>query len=255
MAYGTNTFHIFLQFRGSMKIINGLIILLLPFIFSAQKYPPMANVWSENWLSGSFNLNIDSNWKITLEEQFRLKFINDTYDRSFTELQIERKHVLYESLFTYGFAYRYIQLNDDSGNEQGLENHRRLTYYFAQKVKIERLSLKYRLQYQTRKELLARTNKHVSDFRKYWRIKGEMSYNFKNWKLDPKVSTELFLKNKNHAPNQHNKFRLSVATKYKLNKRNDISIKYLFERQFKSWNPAVIHAIALKYQFNHQLKN
>ena len=47
-----------------------------------QNEGSMANVWTENWLSGSFNLTIDSNWKITLEEQFRLKFINDTYYRN-----------------------------------------------------------------------------------------------------------------------------------------------------------------------------
>ena len=230
-------------------------ILLFKLSIIGQNKGSMPNIWSENWFSGGLNIEVHENWQISLEEQFRVKYIDEKFDRTFSEFQIERHYPSYNGKKSFGFAYRYMFINDDDGNDQSIENHQRFAYYLAQKFQFQRFGFKYRLQYQKRRELLPRTNKHVSDFRKYWRIKTDFSYNFKNWKLDPKISTELFLKSIKHTPSHHNKFRVAIGTKYKLNKKHDFIIKYLFEKQLKSWNPNVIHAISLKYNFNLKYPN
>ena len=230
-------------------------ILFFKLSIISQNEGSMPNIWGENWFSGGLNIEVNEKWQISLEEQFRVKYIDEIFDRTFSEIQIERNYPSNNGNKSFGFAYRYMFINDDNGNDQSIENHQRFTYYFAQKFQFQRLGFKYRLQYQKRRELVPRTNKHVSDFRKYWRIKTDITYNFKNWKLDPKISTELFLKSIKHAPSHHNKFRISIGTKYKLNKKHDFIIKYLFEKQLKSWNPNVIHAIALKYNFNLKYPN
>ena len=231
------------------------LIVLLRLPFFTQNDNAMNNVWGENWLSSSINLELNKLWEISLEEQIRIKNVNELYDRSFTELKLERYYPVSRSEFNFGFAYRYIFLNDDSGGEQGIEKHQRLSYYYTQKFERNRFSFRYRVQYQKRRELLAKTNKHVGDFRKYWRIKTDFNYNFKSWKFDPKISTELFLRSSDSPTNQRNKYRISIGTRYRLNKKHDFVIKYLFEKQIKSWNPDVIHAIALKYNLRVKRAN
>ena len=210
-------------------------------------------IWAENWYSTSISFDLNDYWKFSFENQLRVKHIDEKFDRNFIELDIQR---LFKSEFfniIIGGSYRYLLINDDVGSSKSIENHKRFSYFIAQKIKIDRLSIRARIQYQSRKELLPEINLDLSDFSKYWRFKAEFGYNIKNWKLDPKISIEYFSRNKNHNWNQFNKYRIGLKTKCDLNKKHSIGLKYIIERQLREWNPELVHVFGIKY--NYRIKH
>lgn len=215
----------------------------------------MPNIGNENWLGGNLSLKVNKHWEFNLENQFRYSIDEIKFDRNFTEFQIQEK---VNDQFSWGISYRYIVKNHDFENI--FQNFKRYNYFISQKWDIgpnSRLSFKYKFQYQRRRENFFNTNKYVGELRKFWRFKTTLSYNIADWKFDPKFGIEFFLRGNNHPTDQFNKYRISIGTKKKVNKKQSISFKYMFEKQYKSWNPEVFHVLAIKYnyQFKHQTKN
>ncbi len=215
----------------------------------------MPEIGAENWLSGNISLKLNNHWKFKLENQLRIDLDNRSIERNFTEFQIEEK--MYKSL-SWGISYRYILRNIDF--QEGLEKYNRYNYYLIFKHNLgnkNRFKIEYKIQSQRRRETFTNTNKYVGELRKYWRIKTLLSYNIKNWKLDPKVGIEFFLRNINHPPGQYNRYRISIGTKKKINQNQYITFKYMFEKQYKQWNPEVMHVFGIKYNYSakHFTKN
>ena len=215
----------------------------------------MPEIGAENWLSGNISLKLNNHWKFKLENQLRIDLDNGSIERNFTEFQIEEK--ISKSL-SWGISYRYILRNIDF--EEGLAKYNRYNYYCIFKHNLgnkNRFKIEYKIQSQRRRETFTNTNKYVGELRKYWRIKTLLSYNVKNWKLDPKVGIEFFLRNINHLPGQYNRYRISIGTKKKINQNQYITFKYMFEKQYKQWNPEVMHVFGIKYNYSakHFTKN
>ena len=215
----------------------------------------MPNVGNENWLGGNLSLKVNKHWELNLENQFRYSIDDMRFDRNFTEFQITKK---VNDYFNWGISYRYIVKNHDFENI--FQNYNRYNYFITQNWDFgsnNRFNLKYRFQYQRRRENFLNTNKFIGELRKFWRFKTTLSYNIKKWKFDPKLGIEFFVRGNNHPTDQFNKYRISIGTKKKVNKRQNISFKYMFEKQYKSWNPEVFHVLAIKYnyQLKHQTKN
>tara|TARA_B100000900_G_scaffold410098_1_gene427222 strand:- start:1645 stop:2316 length:672 start_codon:yes stop_codon:yes gene_type:complete len=215
----------------------------------------MPEIGAENWLSGNISLKLNNHWKFKLENQLRIDLDNRSIERNFTEFQIEEK--MYKSL-SWGISYRYILRNIDF--QEGLEKYNRYNYYLIFKHNLgnkNRFKIEYKIQSQRRRETFTNTNKYVGELRKYWRIKTLLSYDVKNWKLDPKVGIEFFLRNINHPPGQYNRYRISIGTKKKINQNQYITFKYMFEKQYKQWNPEVMHVFGIKYNYSakHFTKN
>jgi len=234
------------------KYLFIIISFIFPLLINAQKNASMPNQWAENWLSGNYSLKLNNQWKFSFEEQLRLKYVNKFYDRSFSEFRIENFLL---NQCSWGVAYRHIFKSHEF--EERTVHYKRFNYYISQKWNVNRIAFKYRIQYQTKREVLANTNKHVSELRKYWRLKTSVSYNIKNWKLDPNMGVEFFVRGVNHPTDQYNKYRISLGTKYKINKNQNIRFKYMFEKQYKGWNPDLIHALSIQYNycFKHKTKN
>lgn len=239
-----------------MRYVTLILILLITHVnIRSQNQQQMPNVWAENWLSAKINFRINNKWDFSFKEQLRLTPIYDIYERNYSEFQIEK---FSKRNFNWGISYRHVIRNN--GMESSMRQYNRNTCFFTQKWSMgneNRLSYKYRVQYQRQRERLPNTNKHVSELRKYWRIKTDLSYNIKNWKLDPKIGIEFFFRGSNHPTDQYNKYRITIGTKKKLNKNQSITIKYMFEKQRKSWNPEVIHVLGIQYNYDlkHQTKN
>tara|TARA_Y100000589_G_scaffold73041_1_gene66059 strand:+ start:3158 stop:3907 length:750 start_codon:yes stop_codon:yes gene_type:complete len=231
-----------------------LFIFLFPFVCFSQIEKSASNNWAENWLSTNISLKLNDYWKINFENQFRIKHIDENFDRNFIEIDVQRLYKSEVADVIIGGSYRHLLINDDIGTSKSIESHNRFSFYIAQKIKIDRYYIKGRIQYQSRKELLPEINLELSDYSKYWRFKSEFGYNIKNWKLDPEISIEYFSRNKNHYWNQYNKLRFALGTKYNFNKKNSIGIKYMLERQIRDWNPELIHIFGIKYsyQIKHQ---
>ena len=99
-----------------------------------------------------------------------------------------------------------------------------------------------------KRERFADTNKHVGEVRKYWRLKSSFDYNFKNWKLDPEISSEFFIKGFNSPNGQDNKVRFSLGTKKKFSNNFVLTFKYMFEKELKTDNPNLNHIVAIRFQ-------
>ena len=211
----------------------------------------MPNIGNENWLGGNLSLKVNKHWEFNLENQFRYSIDNIKFDRNFTEFQIKER---VNDQFSWGVSYRYIVKNHDFENI--FQNYNRYNYFISQNLVIgsnSRFNLKYKLQYQRRRENFFNTNKFIGELRKFWRFKTTFSYNIADWKLDPKLGIEFFIRGNNHPTDQFNKYRISIGTQKKVNKKQSISFKYMYEKQYKSWNPEVFHVLAIKY--NYQLKH
>ena len=237
------------------KIRLLFILQIFPIFIWTQISNRMPDRKAENWLGANIDLKINNHWKFTIENQSRFSFSNNTFERNFTEFQIEED--IAEGI-SWGLSYRYIIKNPDY--EENIKRYNRYNFYCYYKHHLdtrERLNIKYKIQSQRRRETFVNTNKHVGELRKYWRIKTVISYNIKNWKLDPKIGLEFFLRKNNHPSDQYNKYRFSIGTKKKMNKNQSLTIKYMFEKEYKLWNPELMHIIGIKYNFsfNHQTKS
>lgn len=227
------------------KNISILIVLLLtPFLCFSQRMP---EIRGENWLSGNISLKINKHWGFNLENQTRFDLENFNFKRNFTEFRIKEDIA---NWISWGVAYRYIISKKDFN--ENIANYNRYNYFCIVKHhldKKERLNIQYKIQSQRRRETFSNTNKYVGDLIKYWRIKTDLSYNIKNWKLDPKIGLEFFLRSNKHPTDQYNKYRISIGTKKKINKNQYITFKYMFEKQYKQWNPELMHVFGIKYNY------
>jgi hypothetical protein len=228
----------------------------LPFNYFSQIEKSASNNWSENWISTIIKLKINDSWKIGLEEQFRLKYIDDNFDRNFLELKVQRKFNQSFSKYSIGGSYRYLFINDDKGRNQSIERHNRFSYFLSQKFKLNRFYFKNRIQYQSREEIFSEKDSDIYKPNKYWRFKSTIAYNFKNWKLDPALSFEYFSRNKKHYWNQYNKYRIAIGSEYSLKKKHQISFRYFIEKQIREWNPELVHIFNINYSYliKHQTK-
>ena len=234
---------LFLKKNNSISVL--IVLLITPFLCLSQRMP---EIGSESWLSGNIGLKVNKHWKFNLENQTRFCLDNIDFEQNFTEFQIEKNIA---SWISWGVSYRYILKKQDF--DYNIANYNRYNCLLILKHHLDkkkRLNIQYKIQSQRRRETFSNTNKFVGELKKYWRIKTVIAYNIKNWKLDPKFGLEFFLRSNKHPTDQYNKYRISIGTKKKINKNQYITFKYMFEKQYRQWNPQVMHLIGIKYNYS-----
>ena len=234
---------LFLKKNNSISVL--IVLLITPFLCLSQRMP---DIGIESWLSGNISLKVNKHWKFNLENQTRFCLDNIDFEQNFTEFQIEKNIA---SWISWGVSYRYILKKQDF--DYNIANYNRYNCLLILKHHLDkkkRLNIQYKIQSQRRRETFSNTNKFVGELKKYWRIKTVIAYNIKNWKLDPKFGLEFFLRSNKHPTDQYNKYRISIGTKKKINKNQYITFKYMFEKQYRQWNPEVMHLIGIKYNYS-----
>ena len=217
----------------------------------SQNEESMPDVSAENWLAGSFTYSINNKWKLSFQEQVRFKYTTNPLDRILTQIELENssKNKKENFQFDWGLAFRHYYRSNQDEPSLAFNQLTRFHYFTSYNWKFNRFEYEQRIQFQKRRERFPDTNKHVGEVRKYWRLKSSFAYNIKNWKLDPKLGVEFFLRSFDHPSGQHNKYRISLGTKKKLSKNHYLVFKYMFEKEYKSWNPNVVHMLSIKYNF------
>lgn len=199
----------------------------------------------ESWNSLGLEYKLNKKWSFGLEEQLRLDKNISEISEYFT--QLETKYAITKK-FDIGLGLRYIRENDNEGNVQGYENHFRFNVDASYKHKINDFTLKYRLRYQNKNELGVSSSD--GDYAKqYLRLKAAVAYNFKNWKLDPKFSAEIFNRFENGDVDQYNKYRLTLGTDYKIKNFGKLGIFYRIEKGINVDIPETTNIIGLKYTY------
>ncbi len=196
----------------------------------------------------ALELQYERSEKLTfsLEGQLRLKDDAATVDQYFGELGASYK---LPSNFRIGVGVRYIRDNDTNGRIQGYENHLRYHLDLSFRHKLDRFGLKYRIRYQHRNELgISSAEGDVA--RQRVRFKTTLGYNFKNWKLDPELSCELFNRfQQNGDSNGFDKYRISLGTSYKVKKIGRFSLLYRLEKEFNTTDPETVNILSFKYSY------
>lgn len=218
------------------------IILVLTTLWTYNTYAQTEDTKDlESWNSISLKYKLNKKWDFDLETQLRLKEdiseISEYFGEFNTTYSISKS-------FKLGAGFRYIRENDNVGNVQGYENHFRYHLDALYKHKISDFSIKYRLRYQNKNEL------GVDDYEnQHIRFKTAVEYNFKNWKLDPEISGEIYNHLEKGAENGFDKYRLTFGTEYKLKKMGAIGIFYRIEKELNVSIPETTNIIGLKYSF------
>ncbi len=195
----------------------------------------------ESWNSINLEYKLNKKWSFDLEAQLRLKEnaseVSEYFGEFNTTYSISKN-------FKLGTGFRYIRENDNVGNVQGYENHFRYHLDALYKHKINDFSIKYRLRYQNKNEL------GVDDYEnQHFRFKTAIKYNFKNWKLDPEISGELYNHFEKDEKNGFDKYRLTLGTDYKIKNMGSIGLFYRIEKELNVSIPETTNIIGLKYSY------
>jgi len=200
----------------------------------------------ESWKSVNLKYKLDKKWEFDFEGQLRLKNDISEISEYFGEFNAEYSVT---KAFKLGAGFRYIWENDNVGAIQGYENHLRYHFDVSYKHKINDFSLKYRLRYQNKNELGVDDNAN-----KHFRLKTSLGYNFKNWKLDPKLSAEIYHHSETGEEDGFDKYRLTLGTEYKFKKSGTIGLFYRIEKELNETIPETTNIIGLKYSYTFKNK-
>ncbi len=235
------------------KYIIFLLSILLPMLFTQSAFSQDGEFKTirdlESW--GSFNLKykINKDWKIGLEEQVRFSNNSSEVDAFFTELNTDYD---FSKNVYCGIGLRYIRQNDNVGDIQGFESHMRLHFDLGYKYKAQRFNIDTRIRFQTKNEL--GISKEQGDYaNNNLRLKTGLEYNFKNWKLDPEFSAEIFRQYEN-GENEFNKLRFTIGTKYNLKAFGKIRLFYRMEKELNTSYPKTTNILGIKYTYSLKSK-
>lgn len=238
-----------------MKRLSGILLLCSLLFFNdkavGQDWRPSYNRDTHTWLSAGMRYKLSPKFIFSAEQELRMDSFGTQLDQYFTQLEGTWKFLPKWSI-TVGA--RHIHELDNTGNEQGFEQHFRFHIDLQNKFKVGSLTFSNRLRYQNRNEL-GRTQFQGDYTNIFWRYKNSVEWNIKDWKLDPKLSYELFLHRQIGALNGFTQYRISLATTYNLNKKNRLKFMLFRERENRLWNPKTTYTLAIKYQYTLKRKS
>ena len=174
----------------------------------------------------------------------RLKSIGNSYKKSFFQLESDFK---IQKNLVFGLAYRNMDELDDVGGVQGHEKFNRYHANLRSGISLKKLSFRFRIQYQ--KKIQNKIENALE--RNFWRLKLESEYNIKNWKYDPRIGFEMFLRDEINFVENYERYRLYLGTKFNLKKRKSFSIRYIIQKYLNNQNPT-LHILRLSY--NYEIK-
>ena len=198
----------------------------------------------ENWSSIEVDYGLTKNIDIYAGGQLRIKSVGDTYNKSFYEIGAKIK---INDYLSSGFGYRGIDQLDDVGNIQGHEKFNRYHAYIRKSLDYKNFNFRFRVQYQKKIQ-----NKIDNpEYRNFWRLKLDSEYNIKNWKYDPRIGFEIFLRDEINFNENYEKYRVYFGTKFNLKKRKSLSIRYIMQKYLTNQN-LTLHILRLSY--NYEIK-
>lgn len=217
-----------------------IFILSLVSVINAQQKSDLF----QSWNSIKLDYKVSKNFEINYEIQLRLKSQRELYDQLFNELDF--KYEFSSNLYT-GFVFRFTEKNDDSGNYIASKNFTRNQFYLGYKIEKWRYELEFQMKYQIKDKVSSDRDYKIYIPKKYFRYKLSIAKDFKNWKLDPKLNFEFFLRDKSYA-DIYDKIRVSFGTKYKFNNNNSINVGYFYDNDFSL--PFKIEGIKIRYNYS-----
>lgn len=225
------------------RFFISLLFLYSYSLYGQDEYDTVVVSDLETWHNVQFEYRFNKKFKIGISEHIRLEENSLKLDRFFTELEL--KYKILKGLEVNG-AYRFITEQKKSG----LSNGQRWNIDGIYSYKFNRLKLSSRIRYQSKIEF----PKDENDKENKLRLKLKLDYNFKSWKLDPYLSNELFRSTNNEISNKWETYRLTIGTKYKINKHHYIGAFYGFETELNETYPKTTYLFGLGYKYTLKAK-
>lgn len=209
------------------------------------------------WTKGELQYKLKK-WTFSADQQLRTEQNSTALDKTIT--QVKTRFTISPKL-NLSAGLRYTGINDNEGAIREFENHWRYQFTLRfkpmkpkEKKKIPRLGFQYRLQYQRQKEL-GKTELQGIFPRSAWRVRAAAEYNIKNWKLDPKLSYELFFHKQIGAFTAFKfftgltRFRIKLETDYKLKDKAKLNFFIMKQKENVIWRPPTDYILGVSYVY------
>ena len=226
-----------------MKIKLSFLFFVLSFLTIFGQNNEVYESWSKVGVEYELNDFVNLNFSGDL----RLKSIGNSYKKSFFQLESDFK---IQKKLVFGLAYRNMDELDDEGGVQGHEKFNRYHANLRSGISLKKLSFRFRIQYQ--KKIQNKIDNALE--RNFWRLKLESEYNIKNWKYDPRIGFEIFLRDEINFNENYERYRVYLGTKFNLKKRKSLSIRYIMQKYLTNQNPT-LHILRISYNYQIKKKN
>lgn len=192
-------------------VISCLLVMLSISAFSQSE----SQLWTGVGISHKL-----SDLEILVDHQIRYGVTTEWSEKQFTNVGLEYDF----DIVNLGGEYRF---GKDRRNNGDLISFGRLSYYAKTKIEFNRFEFKPRLQWQ-RQLSTPKKKERVTD---KIRLKGQIDYNIRKWKLDPSFAAEFFTRNDGDGY-FNEKMRFTLGTTYEIVKDLYLSAAYRFEPSF-----------------------
>lgn len=200
----------------------------------------------ELWLKLGGKVSLSEKWRLDLEEQLRFDEAIGAVKNYHTEVEIKYKFTKDIDLI---FVNRFIRRNDNSGDEQGYENHIRFQFGGAYEHEGGQFRFKHRLLFQHQNEMgIKKDEGDVPE--KIIRYKLSTEYKIKNWKYDPQFSFEYFNALDQEFSDTNSKMRFGIGTERDYDKLGEFGIDYQIDFSVGLAIKEIAHIISLKYTYS-----
>jgi len=222
------------------KITIGLLILVLAFNSQAQETKIVRDL--ELRTNIEVSKEVIDNFELSYAQEIRFNKNASSFDKAFAEFGARYKINKYVKL---GLDYRFYRNQQQDGD---YENQQGWAAKVNTKYKIDRFTIKYKLQFQNKDEdFWANDSKNGNVFN--LRNELSLSYNIPKTKFKPQISTELF-RRYYEGNSAFNKMKIGADVTYPIKKWLDIDVGYTYDRELNTTKPASIHIVEAGFKFN-----
>ncbi|MFD1551466.1 hypothetical protein DNU06_13310 [Putridiphycobacter roseus] len=200
------------------------------------------------WTGISVESKLLKNWSASIEAQSRFNHNISTLKSTFTEISTSYNLI---KPFDIGIGYRISRKEKDPNFQ--IDNRLFITLKYKQPLFSNKdLTLKIRYKYQFDYNRLTAVNEYISpSYAMQHRFKYEISYAFK--RIQPFIENE-WLFDPYYANKNFFTVRISPGFSYKVNKKWQISFKYIQERNYQeSLEKNHIYSFGVNYKLKGKL--
>ena len=207
---------------------------LLIVVFALLGRNAAAETDAQLWLSANARYKPISKMRLELTQHLRFNENVTRVESVMPELEVQYRPF---KPLAVKIGYRYIQERTKNGD---FEPAHRYHVQLSTKKKFGPIEIGYRLRYQEKHE--------PDEFDYTMRLRNKISA---EWDTDtdytPMIFTEIFSDPK-AIPVDSSKYRLGLGLEYKVNKKNRVSIDYLYQHDFEE-NDLQQHICRVNYQY------
>ncbi len=223
-----------------IRLFKQKILIIFIITYSSVAYAQEEDM--ELWTGIQIEENITKKLKTSFEQEFRFNENISNTKKIYSELGLSYK---INKNIRIAASYRFEK-------NQKIEDYyvNRHCFYagITLKNKIKRFALAFRTQYKT-KYVSSYSEEYGSVPKNYLRNKLSLKYNIKKNPVTPFFYCESFYQLDNPEGNEFDKIRYALGVDYKINKKNNLNIFYMLQKQFNVNSPVQSYIIGIGYQY------